>query len=116
MSEELILLVVLPLDEAKSLKAQLLNVGVSTELNHNEQTCNRGCSVTVELWGRASDLEQIRDVYQTNFQKMASDHSVDWNIINSTFDENQAEATCPACATQFSTQLSECPECGLVFR
>jgi hypothetical protein len=116
MMDDLVLLVVLPLEEAKNLKSQLIASGVVVELNHNEQTCNRGCSVTVELWGHLKDLDTIRSVYHDNFQKLVEAHSVDWNVIHSTFDENQAEALCPACSTQFSTQLDECPDCGLVFK
>lgn len=111
---EPIRLAVLPLNDAKSLQDDLKADGVELVLNHNEQTCTRGCTVTVEVLGYEKDLEAISKKYHENYQKLAEGHSVNWEVANSVFDPNASEATCPACGHNFSTSMTECPDCGLV--
>ncbi|MBD66304.1 MAG: hypothetical protein CME62_13925 [Halobacteriovoraceae bacterium] len=104
----------MPLQDAKSLQDQLKARGVEIILNHNDQTCTRGCAVTVEVHGSENDLPVISEIYTQNFQKLAEGHDVNWERMNAVYDPNQAEATCPACGFTFSTSQSECPDCGLV--
>ena len=112
---DLIKLAILPLEDAKRFKAQLATMGIEIFLDHNEQTCTRGCSVTVEVLGHEQDLEQISNVFQDNFKKLAQGQDVNWELMNSVFDPSQKKAICPACAFEFSTSEKECPDCGLVF-
>ncbi len=111
---EPIRLAILPLNDAKSLQDDLKSEGVELVLNHNEKTCTRGCSVTVEVLGYEKDIEIISKKYQQNYQKLTEGHEVNWEAANSVFDPNAEKAICPACSFEFSTDKSECPDCGLV--
>ena len=112
--EELIKIAVMGLNEAKSFQGTLKKSGIETELNHNDRTCTRGCSVTVELMARESDVSRIQAIYQQSFNKLVEGLEFDPNVVNSVFDNSKEEAICPACGFQFSTAKSECPDCGLV--
>lgn len=105
---------VLPLEEAKKLQDQLFSKGVEVKLEHNEQTCTRGCAVTVEFHAKLSDIDVIRDVFTENQKNLLQGHNVDWEALNAVYDPNKSHALCPACSTEFDTSLKECPECGLV--
>ena len=107
-------LAVFPLDEAKKLQDQLQTQGVEVRLEHNEATCTRGCSVTVEFHAQLKDIDKIREVITTNFMDSLKGHEVDWKAMTSVYDTSKEVATCPACTTEFSTSHKECPECGLV--
>jgi rRNA maturation endonuclease Nob1 len=111
---EMIKLAVMPLQEAKNFQDQLKEKGVTIRLEHNEKTCTRGCTVTVEVLGREQDLPIVAEVYQNNFAKLLNGHEVNLDIINSVFDPSKETAICPACGTSFATSSTECPECGLV--
>jgi len=112
---ELIRVGVLPLHDAKELQRILLTKNVAVELNHNGQTCSRGCTVTVELLAPLNALEVVQTTLREEHQKLADGHKVDWELMEATFDPAQEVALCPACGTQFSTKITECPECGLCF-
>jgi hypothetical protein len=111
---EPIRLAVMPLNDAKSLQDDLRKEGVELILNHNDQTCTRGCSVTVEVLGFEKDMEAISNKYQENYQKLIEGHDVNWEAINSVFDPNSEQVTCPACSFSFAPTGAECPDCGLV--
>ena len=111
---ELIKIAVMGLDEAKDLKRECELEGVELVLNHNDQTCTRGCSVTVEVHAMEKDLPIIQTVYGKKYEKLLEGHDVNLEQINEVFDPSKADAVCPACGTKFSTSLSECPDCGLV--
>ena len=111
---EPIRIAVLPLQDAKSLQDDLSKRNIEIVLNHNDQTCTRGCSVTVEVLGHEKDIPIIAQTYQDNFQKLTEGHEVNWEAANAVFDPTQEKAICPACAYEFSTTESECPDCGLV--
>lgn len=113
MNMEPLRIAVMPINEAKSFQDDLLKEGVELVLNHNEQTCTRGCSVTVEVLGYEKDIPKIIEKYENNYKKLLDGHDVNLEIINSVFDPNKATATCPACGTDFATTHTECPECGL---
>lgn len=111
---EMIKIAVMSLQEAKSFQDQLMKKGVTIQLEHNEKTCTRGCTVTVELLGRQQDLPVIAEVFQSNYAKLLEGHDVNPEVVNSIYDPSKEIALCPACGTDFSTKLTECPECGLV--
>lgn len=110
---ELIKIGVMNLGEAKELETSLAAIDVELVLNHNESTCSRGCSVTVEIHAKESDLPKVAQVYQERFSKMLEGHDFDPKLLDAVFDPSVAEAQCPACGHTFSTQLCECPDCGL---
>lgn len=104
---------ILPLVEAKSAEAGLKEKGIDIRLDHNEQTCRRGCSVTVEMWAKEVDLPAIRDYFTANFLNSLEGHEVDLKQLDQVFDPSKEKAICPACGFEFSTDKSECPDCGL---
>lgn len=111
---DLVKIAVMNLEEAKSLKGLLQSQGVQIVLNHDDASCNRGCSVTVEVHAKEADIPKVQAVYQQAYMKLLDGHDVDPEIINSVYDPAEASATCPACGTSFETSLSQCPECELV--
>ena len=80
---EHIKLAILPLVDAKGLQDQLKSKGVELVLNHNDQTCTRGCTVTVEVLGLEKDVEIIAKTYQENYQKLTDDFHLNKKIIDS---------------------------------
>jgi len=112
---ELVNLGVLSYHEAKDVQEQLKRDNIELILNHNETTCKRGCTVTVELHAYEKDIPKVLEVLQKGYQKIYEGLDIDQNLLNQTFDPSQSEATCPACGHKFSTSLNECPDCGLCF-
>lgn len=104
---------ILPLNEAKEMQTRLAGDGVDIRLDHNETTCRRGCSVTVEMWAKPQDLEHIKKTFQDDFTQALDGHEVDWDRLNQVYDPSKETAVCPACGETFSTQSAECPSCGL---
>lgn len=105
---------VMGLQEAKDLQKACEEKGAEIILNHNDQTCTRGCAVTVELHAKEADIPIIQEVYSKNYQKLLEGHQINFDIIDSVYDPSADQATCPACGCQFSTVNTECPDCGLV--
>ena len=104
---------IMPLAEAKRLQTQLHERGVEIRLDHNEATCTRGCTVTVEVWAKEADIPVVKAVFDENFANMLDGHQVDWDQLGQVFDPSRETAVCPACGHEFSTSSSECPDCGL---
>ena len=112
---DLIALGTLGLNEAKDLRGKCEKQGIELVLNHNEASCTRGCAVTVEVLINPQDIEVFSKIQGEEYAKMLEGMDVNLEQINSVYDENSAEATCPACGTIFSTSQTECPDCGLNF-
>lgn len=104
---------IMSLNEAKNLQDGLKLKGVDIQLNHNEATCSRGCTVTVEVHALERDLPVIKKHLDENFAKSIEGHEVDMEVLNSTYDPSKASAVCPACGFEFSTKSAACPDCGL---
>lgn len=104
---------ILPLNEAKEMQTRLASEGVEIRLDHNEATCRRGCSVTVEMWAKPGDLERVKKAFNDDFTQALDGHEVDWERLNQVFDISKETAVCPACGDSFSTKHNECPGCGL---
>ena len=105
---------VMGLNEAKAFKSELEARGVELVLNHNEQTCTRGCTITVEMLAKEADIPTIQKLYQEKYEQLLEGHDINAEQMNAIFDSSQAEALCPACGHKFSTANTECPDCGLV--
>ena len=101
------------LNEAKNIQEGLKSKGVEIQLNHNEKTCTRGCSVTVEVHAKEADLPVIKSYLAENFAKSLEGHDVDLEALNAVYDPSQEKAICPACGHEFSTKSPACPDCGL---
>ena len=113
--DELLRLGTMKLDEAKSLQRVLAQEGVELVLDHNDHTCTRGCSVTVELLVAPEGLPIVQRVMKAQFEGLSEGNDVRWELLQEVFDPNQEVATCPACGTKFSTVSKTCPGCGLCF-
>ena len=111
---EFIKVAVMGLQEAKELQQECLGKGIELMLNHDEKTCTRGCSVTVEIHAKEDDLAMIEEIYSLKYKKILEGHDFDSEIINSVYDPSAESVTCPACAYIFSPENKECPDCGLV--
>ena len=101
--------------EAQALKRKLEGHAVEVALHHNQATCGGGCSVKLEIWANAADVDMIGRILGDEQKAMLERMGYDPNLAAAVFDVTQAEATCPACATRFATTSNECPECGLCF-
>ncbi len=112
-----VLLGVCPLREAKRIQSRLELLGVPTRLGSNPDTCTTGgCSPTVELWAlHQADLPAIQAFFVAEKDRNHQGLDFDPAVTEAVFDPTQSSALCPACGTQFSTTLKECPDCGLVF-
>jgi hypothetical protein len=105
---------ILGLEEAKRLALKGKRQGLDIILEHNDQTCSRGCAVTVEIWGSAEQAHQISEFLNEDFKTHAKGE-VNWSQTQEVVDLSLPEAICPACGTKFKTELSQCPDCGLCF-
>lgn len=115
MTEEQILIGVMPLNEAKRLQIELKKRDLRSELKTNEETCTRGCTVTVELWAQAEDQESLVLFLRENQAKDYDGLEVNAELLSQTFDPNSEEVICQACGEKFSPKQNECPDCGLVY-
>jgi ribosomal protein S27E len=113
---ETVLLGVIELQEAKRLRAAMLERGVELELRNNPETCSTGgCAPSVEVRARLGDVERFRELVESERSRSLDGLEIDASRLESVFDTSAAEAQCPACGTRFSTLNRECPDCGLVF-
>lgn len=103
-----------PISEAKRLQAVLEGRGVIARLASDPEHCN-SCSPKVALYVRPGDLETFHALLREEHHRSLGDLTHDAKLVDAVFDEEKDEATCPACGTVFSTQLTECPDCGLGF-
>lgn len=102
--------------DASRLKNALETRGITVEIAVNPASCaSGGCSPKSEIWAMADDMPAIQDFFAQQHAKSLEGFSFDPAVLHSVFDPDQAEATCPACATRFATTLGECPDCGLSF-
>jgi hypothetical protein len=110
-----VMLGVMEISEAKYHQAKFKEHGIEIELMSNTETCTRGCKVTVEMWGSDKDLEFFQQYFKADYFKNLGDHQINFKALEATYDPNQPETICQACGDTFSTSLSECPSCGLVY-
>ncbi len=112
-----ILVGVIEINEAKRLRDKLSTRGVEIDLIHNEQTCRKGCQSKVEVWVDEQHVKQAQALFQEEVKRMidAEGTEVNHEQLDQVFDPEAKTTICPACGTEFSTDLKECPDCGLVF-
>lgn len=103
------------IQKCELMRQYLFGHGIEIATIHNKTTCSSGCSTELEIWVHAADTAQIDALLKDLYQKEMRDCGYDTELLNAVFDPNASEATCPACATVFSTTHTECPECGLAF-
>ncbi len=116
MSEQTVLLGVIEFKEAKRIKAALLERGVTVHLISNPVTCSTGgCEITVEMHAAKEHLEAVQDFMRMERRRNLGDLNPLVEAEGLIFDPAQTQAQCPACGHQFSTEKSECPDCGLCF-
>ncbi len=109
------LLGTMPANEADILRSKLARVGVDIVTIFNHSSCKTGCSPSKEIWANPMDLQFIQEHLQELHIKSLVEMGADLNLVNQVFDTSKATALCPACGTEFSTSVTVCPECELVF-
>ena len=114
---ELVLLGESSFTEAKRLKALLAEIGIELHLASDPEKCTtQNCSPKLLLHAKSGDLPKIQEFFAA--EKLKSHSGLDFDralVENAVFDPEKETATCPACATTFSTTQTACPDCGLVF-
>lgn len=113
---EKVLIGTIELAEAKRLRGILAERGVEVDLVSDPSTCSSGkCGTTVEVWITESDVANFKALLAEERAELLNGLDVDQSRLNAVFDDQNAEATCPACGHVFATTHVECPECGLGF-
>ncbi len=100
--------------EAKRLQAALAERGVTLVLRGDPDSCN-SCTPVVELYVSEADAPRLAEFLSEEKRRELDGLDFDPALAEEVFDSEKATARCPACGTEFSTQLSECPDCGLCF-
>lgn len=106
---------VMEMMEAKDLKAKLKKENIDVDLRVNEQTCTRGCKVTVEVWGSVDHRDQLVEYFQSEHQRFTQGLEINPELLSQVFDSNAEHVKCQACGFEFSPKINECPDCGLVY-
>lgn len=115
MNDNFVCIGVAPASTAERLKSLLRERDVKIETFHNSSTCQKGCSMTVEIWIEKNDLPILEEVMTKEKARTLEGLDFDPEVVNEVFDPEKESAVCPACGTSFSTKNTECPECGLCF-
>lgn len=103
-------------NEAKRLQSLLEERGVKLSLLKNPDNCaTGGCKITVEVYASEGDIPVIREFFREQKARAFDGLNVDDSLLEEVYDPEKGTAKCPACGTEFSTSLKECPDCGLVF-
>ena len=116
-SDEWVVIGVLELAEAKRLRSVLeTQQRVVVRLFSNPETCQTGsCSAKVEVQVSADDVIKVKALLSAERSRLLEGLDVDLSLLDEVYDSEKGAAKCPACGEEFSTQLAECPECGLGF-
>lgn len=114
-SNEKVLLGKASRQQCDAMSQYLSRHGIEIVTIHNKITCTSGCSTELEIWANPTDVAHIGTLLNDLYHKEMGDSGYDTSLLNSVYDPNASEATCPACATVFSTDHQECPDCGLAF-
>jgi hypothetical protein len=109
------LLGVIPAMDADILTSQLSRAGVDVLTVFNHSTCKSGCSPSKEIWVHPEDLLFIQRFMSDRHMQALKDLGADLEQISQVFDPSKPTAICPACGTTFTTDLTNCPDCDLVF-
>jgi hypothetical protein len=113
---EYVLLGTIDYTEAKRLKSALEERGVILKLVSNPQTCGTGgCAPKLEVFVKESDTPRVKEFMIEEHNRSLGDLTHEAGLMDEVFDSEKESARCPACGTEFSTRLNECPDCGLCF-
>lgn len=104
------------LAEAKRLKSALEDRGIHLSLKSQLDECGTGkCSTKVEVYVEETEVESFKQYLAEERSKLLEGLPFDASLLDQVYDAEKESAQCPACGTQFSTSLQECPDCGLGF-
>ncbi len=105
-----------PLAEVKALQAALARENFATLLSGDEHSCGKGCCPSnFYLHVRRADAHDAMAVLAREFARTTGLADHDLSTIDSVFDADNGQATCPACGMGFTTTTTTCPDCGLCF-
>jgi hypothetical protein len=115
--ENQVLLGVIEYTEAKRIRGLLEDQGIELKFVNNPETCGTGdCKPSVEVYAAEIDMPRVREFLTHERERAFEGLDVDPALANEIYDPEKESARCPACGTEFSTKLTECPDCGLVFQ
>jgi hypothetical protein len=110
------LLGIMEFNEAKRLQALFKEKGIPLNLKNNPATCpTGGCRIQVEVHVQKQDIITILETLKQEHTKLLGSLNYDPSLLDEVFDPTAEKVRCPACGTDFSPSLQECPDCGLVF-
>lgn len=110
-----VLLGKMPRASADLLVSRFSKYGITLASVHNSQTCKAGCTPEVEVWAHPDDQNAITSILANEWKQTTESLGYDSALLEAVYDPSVSNAVCPACNTQFSTSLAECPECELCF-
>lgn len=106
---------IMEIAQAENLRTRLAKKDVLVELMHNQQTCTKGCKISVEIWAHLKDLPKISDEFDEQRSRLLDGLEVNPALLDQIHSPENEHSVCPACGANFSSKLLECPDCGLAF-
>ena len=104
-----------PVLQIKDLQAYLLRCGVPS-LAGKESGGQCGCrGAELLLQVRESDLPEVMTALEQEYVQSTGLADHDTRFVGAVYNDEAAEAVCPACGCRFSTTSTACPDCGLCF-
>lgn len=102
--------------EAKRIQAKLELRRVELRFKADPETCgSKTCKPRVEVWVKQTDIPVFKEFMMLEQSRDFGGLEVDHSLLGEVYDPERGQARCPACGTQFSTEKTECPDCGLMF-
>jgi len=95
-------------DEAIKLRDRIKeDLGIDLLLERNPECKGGGCAVKIDVYVDRENESSLKAYFEKKQNEALADPAA--------YDPSKEHARCPACGTEFSTRLTECPDCGLGF-
>ncbi len=104
------------LADLKKLEKAFARENIGMVIVGDEGGCNKGCCPsTFFLQVRREDAQAAFALIQEDFRQVTGLEDFDTSLTDAVFNEEEGQATCPACGFEFETSTTTCPDCGLCF-
>ncbi|MEN8258604.1 MAG: hypothetical protein ABFS09_12150 [Thermodesulfobacteriota bacterium] len=105
-----------PLADLKKLEKAFARENIGMMIVGDEGGCNKGCCPsTFFLQVRREDAQAAHALIQEDFRQLTGIDDHDTRHSDAVFNQEDGQATCPACGFEFETSTTTCPDCGLCF-
>ena len=103
--------------DIKHLQSLLADQRIGSLITGDSNSCGKGCCgpSSFYLQVRREDVHEALRVIGEEYERTTALAHHDLGCADAVFDENAAEAVCPACGFRFATTETTCPDCGLCF-